>query len=85
MLTSLQHHLDNPEDIPPIPPASSQFLQARLNPAYLMRTGALADLRRDGFSEQAILGFLEGVTAACEVIELMEQAQQQRLEDQQVM
>lgn len=84
MLSALQHHLDHPDDIPSIPPASSQFLQARLNPAYLMRIGILDDLRRGGFSEQAILGFLEGVTAAVEVIELMETAQEQRLEDQQV-
>jgi len=84
MLTALQHHLDHPDDIPAIPPAASQFLQARLNPAYLMRLGALDELRRSGFSEQAILGFLEGVTAAVEVIELMEAAQEHRLEDQQV-
>lgn len=84
MLTQLQHHLENPEDIPAIPSAASQFIQARLNPAYLMRTGALDDLRRSGFSEQAILGFLEGVTAACEVIEQMEEAQRQRHEDEQL-
>lgn len=84
MLTVLQHHLDNPDDIPAIPRVASQFLKARLNPAYLMRLGTLDDLRRAGFSEQAILGFLEGVTAAVEVIELMETAQEQRLEDQQV-
>lgn len=84
MLTALQHHLDNPDDIPAIPPAASQFIQARLNPAYLMRIGALEDLRRNGFSESAILGFLEGVTAAVEVIELMETAQEQRMEDQQI-
>jgi hypothetical protein len=84
MLTQLQHHLDNPEDIPTIPYTSSQFLQARLNPAYLMRVGVLDDLRKGGFSEPAILGFLEGVNAAVEVIELMESAQAQALEDQQV-
>lgn len=84
MLTVLQHHLDNPEDIPAIPHASSQFLQARLNPAYLMRTGVLEDLRRSGFSEQAILGFLEGVNAAVELIELMEFAQRQSHEDEQI-
>lgn len=82
MLDALQHHFDNPEDIPAIPPASSQFLQARLNPAYLMRVGVLDNLRRGGFSEQAILGFLEGANAAVELIELMEQAQKQNAEDQ---
>lgn len=84
MLAALQYQLENPDDIPGIPEASSQFLQARLNPAYLQRLGTLDDLRRAGFSEPAILGFLEGVTAAVELIELMESAQQQRLEDQQV-
>ncbi|MBA1211540.1 phage protein [Pseudomonas oryzihabitans] len=84
MLTQLQRHIDNPEDIPAIPEDASQFLQARLNPAYLMRTGALESLRRDGFSEQALMGFLEGVTAACEIIELMEQAQKERHETEQL-
>lgn len=84
MLTALQHHIDEPEDIPSIPYASSQFLQARLNPAYLMRIGTIQSLRNEGFSEQAILGFLEGVTAACEVIELMESAQRQRHEEEQL-
>lgn len=84
MLTQLLHHLENPDDIPAIPHAASQYLQARLNPAYLIRTGALDDLRRAGFSEQAVLGFIEGVTAACEVIEQMERAQQQRHEEEQV-
>jgi hypothetical protein len=84
MLTVLQHHLENPEDIPAIPHASAQFLKARLNPAYLMRLGTLDDLRRAGFSEAAILGFLEGVTAATEVIEQMEEAQRQAHEDEQL-
>ncbi|MDL5596007.1 DUF2717 domain-containing protein [Bacillus subtilis] len=84
MLSILKHQLDNPEDIPAIPESASQFLQARLNPAYLMRVGVLNDLRRDGFSEQAILGFIEGANAAVEIIELMENAQAQRLEDQQI-
>lgn len=84
MLTAIQHYLDNPEDIPPIPPAASQYMQARLNVAYLVRAGTLDDLRHKGFSEAAILGFIEGVNAACEVIELMEQAQQQQHEDSQL-
>lgn len=84
MLTVLQHHIDNPEDIPAIPYASAQFLKARLNPAYLLRIGALESLRSSGFSEGAILGFIEGVSAAVEVIELMEMAQAQRLEDEQI-
>lgn len=83
MLTVIQHHLDNPEDIPPIPHTSSQFLQARLNPAYMLRIGVLDGLRKQGFSEAAILGFIEGTQAAVELIELMEEAQRQQHEDQQ--
>lgn len=85
MLTSLQHHLDNPDDIPPISLSASQFIQARLNVSYLIRIGTLDDLRRrSGFSEQAVLGFIEGINAACEVIELMEEAQRQLHEDAQL-
>jgi len=84
MLTALQRHFDNPEDIPPIPHAASQFLQERLNPAYLFRVGVIENLRKAGFSEPALLGFLEGINAAIEVIELMEEAQKQQHEDQQI-
>ncbi len=84
MLTQIQHHLDNPDDIPAIPHAASQFIQARLNMAYLVRSGQLDALRRAGFSESAILGFLEGVSVAIEVLELMEEAQRQKHEDEQI-
>lgn len=84
MLSQIKHYLENPEDIPPIPNATSEYLKARLNHSYLLRTGALDDLRRGGMSEAAILGFIEGAAAAVEIIELMEEAQAQRLEEQQV-
>lgn len=84
MLTQIQHYLDNPEDIPAIPRAASEFLQAHLNMAYLVRAGQLDELRAKGFSESAILGFLEGVNAAIEVIEMMEEAQRQQHEDEQI-
>ena len=84
MLTQLQHYLDNPDDIPAIPNAASQFLQARLNMAYLIRSGTLDELRKAGFSESAILGFLEGINAAIEVIELMEEAQKRQYEEEQI-
>ena len=84
MLASIKHYLENPDDIPPIPPATAEYLKARLNHAYLLRTGVLDDLRRCGLSESAILGFIEGAAAVVEIVELMEQAQVQRLEEQQV-
>lgn len=84
MLTQIQHYLDNPEDIPAIPRAASEFIQARLNMAYLVRAGQLDELRKAGFSESAILGFLEGINAAIEVIELMEEAQKRQYEEEQL-
>ena len=84
MLTQIQHYIDNPDDIPAIPHEASQFIQARLNAGYLMRSGTIDELRRGGFSESAILGFLEGVNAAIEVIEQMEEAQRRAHEDQQI-
>jgi hypothetical protein len=77
MLKEIQHFIDHPDDIPDIPPASSQYLQVRLNPAYLIRTGVMEDFRKAGYSEQWILGFLECCTSVCEVIELMEESQRQ--------
>lgn len=84
MLPEVQHQFQNPEDIPAIPPACSLFLQARLNPLYLHRAGVLDDLRAKGFSEQALLGVIEGVNIAVELIEFMEMTQVQLMEDQQV-
>lgn len=78
MLREIQHVLDNPEDIPAIPPASAQYLEVRLNAAYLIRSGVLDDLRKAGFSESYIAGFVEGCAAACEIVELMQEAQSQK-------
>ncbi|WYW00663.1 hypothetical protein Vasula_00026 [Pseudomonas phage vB_PpuP-Vasula] len=74
MLKEIQHYLDNPDDIPDIPDMSAQFLKVRLNPAYLMRTGITDQFTKAGWSEGKIMGFLEGVSAAVELIELMQEA-----------
>ncbi len=84
MLKPIEHIVKNPEDIPSIDPVAAQYLKARLNMAYLSISGVLNDLRREGFSESAILGFLEGANAAVEVVELMEQTNEERFEDQQI-
>lgn len=81
MLSQIKHYFQNPEDIPSIPPVSAEFLKVRLNMAYLIGSGALDQLRNQGWSESAILGFLEGVNAAVEVVELMERTHEERYED----
>lgn len=73
MLKDIQAVLDDPENIPDIPNASAQYLKVRCNAAYLIRTGAIDDLRKAGFSESYIGGFLEGLNAATEIVELMQE------------
>jgi len=73
LLKDIQAVLDDPENIPDIPNASALYLKVRCNSAYLIRTGAVDDLRRAGFSESYIGGFLEGLNAATEIVELMQE------------
>lgn len=75
MLSQIQHYIENPEDIPDIPKASAEYLMARCNVSYIQRTGILDELRKQGFSEQALYGFCEGLSAVVEIIELMQEAQ----------
>lgn len=74
MLKEIQHYLDHPDDVPDIPDLSATFLKVRLNPAYIMRTGVTDDFTKAGWSEGKIMGFLEGCAAAVELIELMQDA-----------
>lgn len=80
MLKQIRHYLDNPEDIPDIPPASAEYLEVRLNASYLIATGALDEMRKAGFSEQYIAGFMDGCHAATDIIELMQEAQHNKEE-----
>ena len=78
MLDIINHHIRNPDDIPGIAPAAAQYLAVRLNASYLIATGAIDDLRKAGFSEQYIAGFIDGANSAVEITELMQEAQVQK-------
>jgi len=73
VLNDIQAVISDPENIPDIPNASAQYLNVRCNASYLIRTGVLEDLRKAGYSESFIGGFLEGMTAVTEIIELMQE------------
>ncbi|PMX14138.1 MULTISPECIES: phage protein [unclassified Pseudomonas] len=73
MLNDIQAVLDDPENIPDIPNASALYLKVRCNAAYLIRTGAIDDLRKAGFTESYIGGFIEGLNAATEIVEIMQE------------
>lgn len=81
MLSIIKHHLNNPDDIPDISPAAAEYLAVRLNATYLIASGVVDDLRKAGFSEGYIAGFLDGANGAVEVTELMQEAQHQRQEE----
>jgi hypothetical protein len=71
LLHVIKDALDNPEDIPDIPNVSAQYLMVRCNYSYLQRTGVLDDLRKAGYSEQYLLGFIDGLGSVPELCELM--------------
>lgn len=75
MLKQIQHFIQNPEDIPDISPATADYLNVRLNASYLIATGALDELRKAGYSEGYIMGFVDGCNAATEIVELMQESQ----------
>lgn len=80
MLKQIQHYIHNPDDIPAIGPQAAEYLEVRLNASYLIATGAIDELRKAGYSEGYIAGFIDGCNAATEIVELMQEAQLQREE-----
>lgn len=81
MLPIIQHHLRNPEDIPDIPKASAEYLEVRCNASYLIASGAIDGLRKAGYSEAYIAGFIDGCNSIVEIVELMQEAQVQHKEE----
>lgn len=81
MLRQIQERINNPEDIPDIPHASAEYLNIRLNASYLIATGAIDELRKGGYSEAYIAGFIDGCNAATEVVDLMQEANSPSLEE----
>lgn len=80
MLKQIQHYIHNPDDIPDIAPASAEYLEVRLNASYLIATGAIDELRRAGYSEAYIGGFIDGCHSATEIVELMQETQKHKEE-----
>ncbi|AUV61739.1 hypothetical protein HOS76_gp45 [Pseudomonas phage Henninger] len=75
MLPIVQHYINNPDDVPDIPPASAEYLNVRLNASYLIATGSVDELRKQGYSEQYIAGFLDGCHSATEIVDFMKESQ----------
>lgn len=72
MIADIKHVLDNPNDVPDVPPAVIRYLQAILTSEYIAESGQLKVLRSAGYSEQAIFGFILGTQYASKVLDEME-------------
>lgn len=71
MLSEIKHYIDNPDDVPNVPPAVKKYLQAQFTLDYIDAIGHMNIMRAQGHSEQAILGFLLGLRYASATIDLM--------------
>ncbi|CUR50737.1 hypothetical protein SHL_00047 [Pseudomonas phage shl2] len=78
MLAIIEHYIHNPDDIPDIPPQSAEYLNVRLNASYLITTGAVDELRKAGYSEQYIAGFIDGCHSATEIVDFMQESQKNK-------
>ncbi|UCS82769.1 hypothetical protein vBYenPRambo_026 [Yersinia phage vB_YenP_Rambo] len=72
MLKPINHLMKNPNDIPDIPRAVAEYLQVRFNYAYLEASGHIGLMRANGCSEAHILGFIQGLQFASNVIDEVE-------------
>lgn len=78
MLKTIEHYIHNPDDVPDIAQASAEYLNVRLNASYLIATGAIDELRKAGFSEAYIAGFIDGCHGATEIVDFMQEIQKQK-------
>lgn len=72
MLKPINHLIKNPNDIPDVPRAVAEYLQVRFNLTYLDMTGHLELMRKAGCSEAHMLGFIQGLQYASNVIDEIE-------------
>lgn len=81
MLNSINHVIQNPEDIPDVPRAVKEYLQVRFNFTYLDATSHMALMRKAGCSESHMLGFIEGLTYASKILDEMELIKESQREE----
>lgn len=81
MLNSINHVIQNPEDIPDVPHAVKEYLQVRFNFTYLDATSHMALMRKAGCSESHMLGFIEGLTYASKILDEMELIKESQREE----
>lgn len=71
MLKPIEHVLNNPNDVPDVPRAVKDYLQAQYNASFLYEN-FVPNLRKQGHSEEFISGVLYGFHNATVVIDQIE-------------
>lgn len=69
MLKPLQDVLTYPENVPVLTKTQRDGIQARLNAGLQISSGTITALRKSGHSEEFILGYLAGLTKACDLLD----------------
>lgn len=72
MLLPIKKLLDNPRDVPTLSRAATEYLQVHFNAGFAMQMGTVEDLKRRGYSESYIAGFLAGLQYASQTIDDIE-------------
>ncbi|QHJ79940.1 MAG: hypothetical protein [Caudoviricetes sp.] len=72
MLTPIKKVIENPQDIPNVPRGLMEYLQVQFNVNYVITVGIIDDLRKAGWSESYITGFMYGLNYASQTLDDME-------------
>ncbi|UKH49707.1 protein of unknown function DUF2717 [Rahnella phage Sarma103] len=81
MLLPIKKLLDNPRDIPTLSRAATEYLQVQYNAGFFMQMGNVDNLKRLGYSESYIAGYLAGLQYASQTIDDMEAIRQEQTEN----
>lgn len=81
MLTPIKKVIENPQDIPNVPRALMEYLQVQFNANYVITTGLIDNLKKSGWSESYIAGFLYGLNYASQTLDDMEAIRKEQQEE----
>lgn len=73
--------MENPEDVPVLSQSQKEQLQARFSPTYQMLLGIQEYLKNKGHGPEFILGFLNGLQTASEMLDAFETIHSQKQEE----
>lgn len=82
MLTPIKKYMENPQDIPNVPRSVMEYLQVQFNAGYAIQSGLIDRVKRAGWSESYIAGFLAGLNYASQTLDDMETVRKELAESQ---